>query len=98
MIRSSIRHAAEPPSSRLATDQNHAHDDVHMHSTTITTASLLIDEKQLCADLGISSVTATKWRANASGPPFIKVGRLVRYRRADVEAWLVSRTVGRAPT
>ena len=57
--------------------------------------SMLIDEKQLCTDLGISSVTATKWRARAEGPPFIKVGRLVRYRRSDVEAWLVSRTVGR---
>lgn len=55
----------------------------------------LIDEKQLCADLGISPVTATKWRAKAAGPPFIKVGRLVRYRRADVEAWLASRTIGR---
>lgn len=30
-------------------------------------------------------------------PTFVKIGRLVRYRRADVEAWLVSRTVGRGP-
>lgn len=57
--------------------------------------SRFIDEKRLCAELGISSVTATKWRARAEGPPFIKVGRLVRYRRSDVEAWLASRTVGR---
>ena len=56
-----------------------------------------IDEKQLCAELAISSVTATKWRASAAGPPFIKVGRLVRYRRADVEAWLRSRTIGQRP-
>ena len=41
------------------------------------------DEKRLCAIIGISSVTATKWRAKAKGPPFIKVGRLVRYRRSD---------------
>jgi predicted DNA-binding transcriptional regulator AlpA len=54
-----------------------------------------LDEKQLCAELGISSVTATKWRARVEGPPFLKVGRLVRYRRCDVEAWLESRTVGR---
>jgi predicted DNA-binding transcriptional regulator AlpA len=62
---------------------------------TVATHSPLIDEKHLCAELGISSVTATKWRAKAAGPPFIKVGRLVRYRRADVEAWLASRTIGR---
>jgi predicted DNA-binding transcriptional regulator AlpA len=59
--------------------------------------SQLIDEKQLCAELGISSVTATKWRARAEGPRFIKVGRLIRYRRSDVEAWLISRTIGRPP-
>jgi predicted DNA-binding transcriptional regulator AlpA len=64
-------------------------------ATTTAQDSPFIDEKQLCADLGISSVTATKWRAKAAGPPFIKVGRLVRYRRTDVEAWLLSRTVGR---
>jgi len=64
-------------------------------STNPSEDSVLIDEKRLCADLGISSVTATKWRARAEGPPFIKVGRLVRYRRSDVEAWLASRTVGR---
>jgi len=52
------------------------------------------DEKTLCAFLGISCVTTTKWRAKAKGPPFIKVGRLVRYRRSDVEAWLCACTVG----
>lgn len=67
----------------------------HPGSASRVTSSSLIDEKQLCAELGISSVTATKWRAKAAGPPFIKVGRLVRYRRADVEAWLASRTIGR---
>ncbi len=28
-----------------------------------------------------------------NGIPFIKVGRLVRYRRSDLEAWLESRTL-----
>ncbi len=54
-----------------------------------------LDEKRLCAELGISPVTATKWRAKAKGPPFIKVGRLVRYRRSDLESWLALRTVGK---
>lgn len=55
-----------------------------------------LDERSLCALLAISSVTATKWRAKAKGPPFIKVGRLVRYRRSDVETWLRANTVGHA--
>ena len=70
-------------------------DDARVRPTRPAQNAPFIDEKQLCADLGISSVTATKWRANAAGPPFIKVGRLVRYRRTDVEAWLQSRTMGR---
>lgn len=56
--------------------------------------SQYLDEKQLCDELSISPITATKWRAKAKGPPFIKVGRLVRYRRSDVEAWLRACTVG----
>ena len=67
-------------------------------SDSASDCSQLIDEKQLCADLLISAVTATKWRARAEGPRFIKVGRLIRYRRSDVEAWLTSRTVGRSST
>src|SRR5215468_943696 len=80
--------------SSVPEDRQKVH-DARVHPTNAGHASPFIDEKQLCADLGISSVTATKWRAKAAGPPFIKVGRLVRYRRTDVEAWLASRTVGR---
>lgn len=56
--------------------------------------SEFLDEKGLCALLAISFVTATRWRAKAKGPPFIKVGRLVRYRRSDVETWPRSRNIG----
>ena len=55
------------------------------------------NEKTVCAFLGISCVTTTKWRAKAKGSPFIKVGRLVRYRRSDVDAWLHAKTIG-SPT
>jgi predicted DNA-binding transcriptional regulator AlpA len=57
-------------------------------------SSKFLDERQLCDELGISPVTATKWRGNAEGPPFIRVGRLIRYARAAVEGWLAERTVG----
>ena len=34
------------------------------------------------------------WRASGRYRiPFVKVGRLVKYRRADLDAWLKSRTV-----
>jgi predicted DNA-binding transcriptional regulator AlpA len=89
----SSRRTTGAPDQRLATSQHRPQE--HASSATLATSSHLIDEKQLCAELGISPVTATKWRAKAAGPPFIKVGRLMRYRRADVEAWLAFRTVGR---
>jgi predicted DNA-binding transcriptional regulator AlpA len=89
----SSRRITRAPDQRPAASQHRPQE--HASSATLATSSHLIDEKQRCAELGISSVTATKWRAKAAGPPFIKVGRLVRYRRTDVEAWLASRTIGR---
>jgi predicted DNA-binding transcriptional regulator AlpA len=32
-----------------------------------------------------------KARLTGNGPPFVRLGRLVRYRASDVEAWLASR-------
>lgn len=48
----------------------------------------LIDEVTLAARLGVARSTLQSWRYNRCGPRFIKVGRLVRYRNADVEAYL----------
>jgi predicted DNA-binding transcriptional regulator AlpA len=33
-----------------------------------------------------------KLRVAGDGPPYVKVGRLVRYRPSDVETWLASLT------
>ena len=35
---------------------------------------------------GIASSTMCKWRVAGSGPPFVKLGRLVKYRRGDLRA------------
>ena len=32
------------------------------------------------------------WRVQGVGPRYIKVGRFVRYRQSDLDAWLESRT------
>lgn len=37
--------------------------------------------------------TLANWRSGRTGPAFLKVGRHVRYRRADVEAWIDGRVV-----
>ena len=41
--------------------------------------------------LGVPVSTLNYWAGKkSSGPPFIKVGRCVRYRWADVEKWLAA--------
>jgi len=45
----------------------------------------------LGGDRPISTATLADWRCKGIGPRALKVGRLIRYRMADLEAWLESR-------
>jgi hypothetical protein len=48
-------------------------------------------------EYGIPEGTQAVWRSTGRyGLPYIKLGRLVRYRRSEIEAWLASRTMGGA--
>ena len=50
---------------------------------------------QEAADLLKLSVhTLSTWRSRqpTSGPPWVEVGGLIRYRRLDLDAWVSSRT------
>ena len=38
--------------------------------------------------VGNSEPTLRAWRYQGIGPPFIKVGKLVKYDEADVDRWL----------
>lgn len=50
----------------------------------------------LLTDFDLERVTGrarSSWqkaRLTGAGPPFIRLGRLVRYRRSDVELWLAA--------
>jgi excisionase family DNA binding protein len=53
----------------------------------------LLDEKAAAEFLQLAPGTLSVWRSTGRyGIPFVKVGRRVRYRRSDLEAWLASRT------
>ena len=53
----------------------------------------LLDEKEAARFLDNSPGTLSVWRSTGRyNLPFIKIGRNVRYRRADLEAWLEKRT------
>ena len=43
---------------------------------------------------GVPLQTVYGWNRDRTGPPFMKIGRHVRYKLADVIAWEESRYVG----
>ncbi|GAB2898609.1 hypothetical protein GCM10027046_30650 [Uliginosibacterium flavum] len=65
-----------------------------MAQRTVVTAQLdeLLDEKQAANHLTVSPGTLSVWRSTGRyALPFFKVGRMVRYRRSDLDAWLEAR-------
>lgn len=55
----------------------------------------LLNTNELAKWLGISERAIERWREGkvSGGPPYVRVGKVVRYRRADVEKWLQEREV-----
>jgi len=52
---------------------------------------MLLTENEQAARWGIAPKTLANQRCRGDGPPFIKLGRLVRYDPAQTEAWLAER-------
>jgi hypothetical protein len=58
----------------------------------VVNADPLLDERAAAPYLGDISVRALQdLRRRGNGPGFLKVGRLVRYRRSALDEWLKSR-------
>ncbi|UTV79777.1 helix-turn-helix domain-containing protein [Acidithiobacillus sp. YTS05] len=56
---------------------------------------LQINEKLASEVLGVKVSTLTNWRTTGRyNLPYIKVGRLVRYRVEDLAAWIAKRRQG----
>lgn len=59
----------------------------------IATKASLVDDKTAAAILDVSPGTLSVWRSTGRyNLPFLKIGRKVRYRLADLEAWMERRT------
>lgn len=55
----------------------------------------VLNESQAAEFLGVKPQTLSVWRSTGRYDlPFVRVGRLIRYRRTDLEAWLESRAAG----
>lgn len=61
--------------------------------------SELFTPEQAADYLGVTAKTLAVWRCvGRYNIPFVKVGRLVKYRRSELDAFLASRTVGASLT
>ncbi len=43
--------------------------------------------------LGVKRQTLSAWRLYGRGPRFVRVGRLIRYRRETIEKWIAGNEV-----
>jgi len=59
-------------------------------SASAQTVIEVLDEKQAAAYLKVSTSLLRKWRVFRQGPKHMKIGRLVRYKRVDLESWFDS--------
>jgi predicted DNA-binding transcriptional regulator AlpA len=53
----------------------------------------LLDERSAASVLSCSVALMRKWRLFREGPVYVKIGRLVRYRQSDLNAFLESHLV-----
>jgi helix-turn-helix protein len=71
----------------------------HPVTTTATVPHTLADLMSpidVSRYLGVPPGTLANWRYLGRGPAFLRVGRHVRYRAADVTAWVEDQITGRA--
>ncbi len=57
----------------------------------MSTLPTLLNEIAVSRLFCIPRQTLQIWRVEGKGPPFFKIGRVVRYDQADVLSWLESR-------
>ena len=48
--------------------------------------------------IGVTVACMRKWKREKRGPTYFQAGRLIRYRRADVENWIGQNTVSHRPS
>jgi predicted DNA-binding transcriptional regulator AlpA len=51
----------------------------------------LLNTTQAAVVLGFNPSFLAKARLTGAGPRFLKIGRAVRYRRSDIDAWLADK-------
>ena len=57
----------------------------------MTDQNTFLNSDQAAEYLGLKRPTLEAWRCRGNGPQFVKLGRLVKYRRADLDAFIEAR-------
>ena len=52
-----------------------------------------LTSEELSERLGIPVATLKRWRRTGYGPKFIRIGKHIRYRLIDIEAWEITQLV-----
>ena len=50
--------------------------------------SPVLDRREVASYLKVSESTLSRWRSAETGPPFIKLGGIARYRLEAIDQWL----------
>ena len=53
----------------------------------------LLTQSEAARQLRLSERTLERLRLSGGGPVYVKAGRSVRYREADLEAWIAARLI-----
>jgi excisionase family DNA binding protein len=50
-----------------------------------------LNERQASKYLGVSAGTMRLWRSEGRAPRFFRAGKLIRFRKADLDSWIEAR-------
>lgn len=81
---------------QMATEENVAEVDVRGlpdSGRRMRSEMGLLSEQDLSVLLDIQARTLQKWRSQKVGPDFVRLGKIIFYRRADVEEWITHNVV-----
>ena len=53
------------------------------------TPECIVNTESAAHFLNLSAVTLSKWRVTGGGPRFLKFGRSIKYRVADLQEWML---------
>ena len=51
----------------------------------------LLDEKEVAAELRVTRRCLQQWRHRHTGPPFVRLGKHIRYRADVLRLWVAAR-------